>query len=479
MVEIAIRRAREVPLSRVAAIVPMGVVVGAASVLTPTFALAAVLGAVFIALAVFDLAAGVTAFLLLTFFEQLPGIPASQLSAIKAAGFVLVLLWLARTIAEHEWVPLVSRAHPVIAFALAAFVVVAFMSIVWASDPGVARSDALRLAQGPLLLLVVFSSIRTPQHLRWIIFVYVVGAAATAAVGIVKTPADAKDVGRLSGGIQDPNELAAALLPAIPMALFGLAVVKKGLARWGLVAGFVLPCVALFMTGSRGGLIGLGVMFVSGLALSGPLRQQVAVGVMLVTGVALAYYTLFAPPQVLWRVTNFTAQGGSGREDLWSIALAMFRNHPVLGVGAGNFQVLEPSYAAISSVNLTEVKSVVDIARWVHNTYLHILVEFGIVGLACFAVVVVGSFVAGIRAVSRLSASADRDTEILARGFLIGITGMFAAFTFITAQYEKELWLLLGVTLALTTVAQRVAEVPDDVSVANDLSMPVLRRRWA
>jgi hypothetical protein len=33
--------------------------------------------------------------------------------------------------------------------------------------------------------------------------------------------------------------------------------------------------------------------------------------------------------------------------------------------------------------------------------------------------------------------------------------GMLAAYTFISAQYEKQLWLLLGLTAALGTIAAR------------------------
>jgi hypothetical protein len=37
---------------------------------------------------------------------------------------------------------------------------------------------------------------------------------------------------------------------------------------------------------------------------------------------------------------------------------------------------------------------------------------------------------------------------------LIGTLGMLAAFVFITAQYEKQLWLLLGVCASLSTLAR-------------------------
>jgi O-antigen ligase len=430
----------------------LGFMLGAAAVVKPTIALGIVLGVIFIALAMLDFAAGVAAFVLLSFFERFPGIPGSEVSVIKGAGVVLVVAWLAHLATGRGSLPLLTASNPVIAYAAIAVVVVAFISVLWASDADTARTTALRFAQGPILLFIVFSAIRTPDHFRWVAWAYLAGAVATAIIGIGKTPADTADIGRLSGGIRDPNELAAALLPAIPIALFSMPVVRRALTRWMLLAAVSMIAVAIFMTGSRGGLVGLGVMFLAAILLSGPLRQQVVFGILVVTGVAMVYYTLFAPPVVLWRLTNFSAEGGSGRTDLWSVAMQMWHDHPLLGVGAGNFQILEPSYA-LSSINLPDIKLVLNETKVVHNTYLHVLVELGIVGFACFTIVVLGGFIVGLKSVRSFGTS-DNGTGLLARGFLIGMTGMFAAYTFISGQNEKQLWLLVSVALALQTVSR-------------------------
>ena len=60
----------------------------------------------------------------------------------------------------------------------------------------------------------------------------------------------------------------------------------------------------------------------------------------------------------------------------------------------------------------------------------------------------------GIRAFARAGL---QDAELLARGFLVGTIGMLAAFVFLSAQYEKQLWLLLGVVAALSSCAARSA----------------------
>jgi hypothetical protein len=63
--------------------------------------------------------------------------------------------------------------------------------------------------------------------------------------------------------------------------------------------------------------------------------------------------------------------------------------------------------------------------------------------------------------------------EALARGFLVGILGMLAAFVFISAQYEKQLWLLLAVAAALLTVARRSAAVEETAPTGPQSPRPV------
>jgi competence ComEA-like helix-hairpin-helix protein len=91
--------------------------------------------------------------------------------------------------------------------------------------------------------------------------------------------------------------------------------------------------------------------------------------------------------------------------------------------------------------------------------YLNILVELGLVGLILFAVLIVGAFIAAMRAVRAFAREGDWNEEILARGLVVGTIGMLAAFVFLSAQYEKQLPLLLGLLLALSSLVR----MPEDV----------------
>jgi O-antigen ligase len=175
--------------------------------------------------------------------------------------------------------------------------------------------------------------------------------------------------------------------------------------------------------------------------------------VLAISGFALAYFTLIAPPQALARVTALSAGGGTGRSDLWAVALDVFRAHPLLGIGAGNFPLIEPSYA-FHNRNLPRFDLVVDTPKVVHNTYLNVLVELGVVGFILFALVILGAFAAAFRAVRLNAQTGEWEMEVLARGIIIGAIGMLAAFVFFSAQYEKQLPLLIALLASLSTIAE-------------------------
>ncbi len=264
------------------------------------------------------------------------------------------------------------------------------------------------------------------------------------------------DAQRLAGGIGDANEFAALLVPSLVFAAFALAVYRAPLVRLGLVVALGLVGIALLLTQSRGGLVALGVSGVAIAFFAGPLRLRAFALLLCVAALGFFYYTLVAPPESLTRITHFSAGGGTGRSDLWSIALDMWKDRPVLGVGAGNFQLVEPRYA-ISTINLARPDLVVDTPKVAHNTYLHVLTELGVVGLAAFLLAVVASLRSATGAVRTFARAGLRDHELVGRALVIGAIGMLAAFTFISAQYEKQLWLMLGLLAASSSLARASA----------------------
>src|SRR5215470_2640128 len=439
--------------SVLAGVVAGGLAIGALATVRPLLAVGAVVALAFVLVAFRNLAAGLAFFVVVTFFETLPGSPTTGLTFVKAAGFILALAWLAALANREAGTPLIFRDHPLIAYATVFFAVWSFASILWATDPVSARVESIRLVQNVLLFVIVFTAIAKRQHLIWVLGAYLGGAFLTAVVGIAGGSSSEQfgpysDASRLAGGIGDPNELAAIVVAALM-----LAVVTVPLMRWLLGSIVVVLAIALFLTQSRGGLLALAVVAVVTPFLAGPVRLRAVAVILTIAAIGIGYYALVAPPAAIQHVTSFSAGGGTGRTDLWKVAVEMWRDHPIAGIGTGNFTVVEPRYA-VRTINLERVDLVVDNPKVAHNTYLHVLTELGIVGFVAFAGMIGGSLLVAWRAIKELQRRGERRREILARGLLIGTIGMFAAFVFITAQWEKQLWLLLGTCLALSTLAR-------------------------
>ncbi len=241
------------------------------------------------------------------------------------------------------------------------------------------------------------------------------------------------------------------MVPALAFAAFGLTWTRHAVLRAVLVACSLLFALSLFLTQSRGGVVALAAMFGAAILLGASIRRHLVGLVLMVASVGVIYYGLFAAPEARERLVS--PGRGSGRADLWSVATGMIGDHPILGVGAGNFTLVAPEYAT-ETINLPDVHVVVDRPHVAHNTYLGVFSELGVIGLAAFVLLVVGSLGLAWRSEKLFRTVRDRELQMVSRALIVGLVGMLTAFVFLSGQYEKQLWLLLGLAVALHAVAQ-------------------------
>jgi O-antigen ligase len=430
----------------------VGAIAGVSS--NPFLIVAAVGAAAFFAASLEYPVAGVAIFVLLTFVSQISGVGAS-VSVAKGAGGVLVVGWLYRRL-SHRSAP-IDAAAGVAPFVVGSALLGTWMvlSATWASDTHAALAAAFRLLQGPLIAVVIVATIASVTAFRVVAAAYVTGATVSAVVGMAGvTKSDNAALvqsGRLSGGISDPNFLAAVLVPALVIALFAFQTVRS--RSWRLAIAFAgCACLAgIFLTESRGGIIGLGVATIVAIAYAGPLRRQILVSIAVTAAFAIVYFS-FAPPQSFQRLTTFTTDGGTGRSDLWTVAAKAFTVHPVGGVGAGNYTLSEPQYLLDVNKNLPRADLVLH-NEVVHNTYLQTAAELGAVGIALLLFTIFTPLFYARRVVESFAPDSERFEAVMGRGLLAGALGMLASFVFLTAQYEKQLWVTLGIVLAYKRVA--------------------------
>jgi O-antigen ligase len=127
----------------------------------------------------------------------------------------------------------------------------------------------------------------------------------------------------------------------------------------------------------------------------------------------------------------------------------MAEDHPLQGVGAGNFPTAAPRYA--QTVPVARPDLVYTDPHVVHNTYLQFFAETGVVGGIAFALVVL---IALLRAREATRSREGQEIQ-LSQAVLVATLGYLIAVFFISAAYEKPLWVLLAVCLRLPELNSR------------------------
>jgi O-antigen ligase len=432
-------------------VLPVAALLGAAAVHSPEFVVVGVLGAFLAVLMLTNLVLGVAFFTIITFFQQTPG--GDSLALSKPVGLVLTISWAAALLQRRDDLPFLPRDRPGLSFILAAFLGWAAISVVWATDPDETKSSVVRLALVVVLFLVVHSAVRTPRDLRLLAWAFVTGTFLTTVYGLVF---GLYNEGRFTGGLSDANFLAAAVVASLAMCGFMLSSERRARARIVLVIFAGLDAVALVLTQSRGGLIALAVVLAVACLLAGRLRGRAIALTLVVVAVGVGYYAVLAPATVRERATSISAEASAGRADAWRIAIEMAEDHPLIGVGLNNFPVVQSEYVA-GSVNLVYGQLFRELSVAAHNTYLQILSELGVVGLALLLAVALLTMFVAIGSLRQLSAYRDPETDRLVRGLIVAAVGLLMSFAFLSGQYEKQLWLVLGVLAAIPSVVEAAA----------------------
>jgi O-antigen ligase len=439
------------PIPRVVAgaVAVLALPLGLLAVDAPQLALAGIFALGFLALTAHDAAAGVAAFTILALIGHVSLLAGSP--AVKVAGIVLVIALLRNHVALLR----LLHDHPAVAWTAIFLVAWAVASSLWAEDSHLALGSAFRLALGVVFAFVVYAAVREPRHVRWLIAALIVGAILASLAGALQLSAGGLDSERLGGGVGDPNALASVLVPGIALATFLFFSGRSGWAKVAIAISLIAMGFALLLTGSRGGLVAFAVSVPVAVMCAGIVRRRMIVALVAVLTLGIGYYSYVASPAAAERVTSFSADGGAGRLDLWTVAGSVVEDRPFFGVGAGNFPAVEAVYVT-ETQNLPNAEVVVG-KLVVHNTYLELLAELGPLGLLAFATIAGAALVATIKAIRLARASDERELEFFARGTLVAIFGLLVAVVFFSGEYEKHLWLMLGLGFATLSVATRTA----------------------
>lgn len=446
----------------------VGAFVGLAAVGGPVVAIAATLALAVSVIAFYDLALGVALVTVLTFFEAIPTL-GGDITYVKLAGAIVAFSWVILAINRRSDVRLLPFDQPLFTYAVLLFVAWAAASVLWAPSPGVAAQYAGRLLLVVVLMFVTYSAIRTTRDIRLVMWAFVLGAFGTIVYGIVTGISFAD---RFIGAVANPNDLAAALVPAIVFAAVLAVTSRHWLGRTVAIVALATCLAGLLMTQSRGAFAGLVVGLLAATVIAGALRPYAVVLCLIVAAASITYFFAFSSPLERTRLTNISAEGSSGRADEWRLALRVAADHPLHGVGLDNFRTAQTLYL-VDDVSLFQIRTALR-REATHNVYLQVLAELGIVGLLLWLGILGGALVIGFRAVRRLAAAGARDAELCGRGLLVAVVASLVLYFFHPALLTKGWGLLIGLLVSLSALASRREAAREDVSPADAPVPPLL-----
>lgn len=238
---------------------------------------------------------------------------------------------------------------------------------------------------------------------------------------------------RYRGVLQDPNELALAAGVGLPLA-FALGFARRRTlgGRALLAAVFVLVLVCAMLTRSRGGQL----VFVAVLAV--PFARRFGVR-GLVLGALLATPLLFLGGRAGGEAQTSSVE----RADCWAEALSIWRAHPLLGAGLGQFG----RYHYLTA----------------HNSYLLALAELGFPGMLLFSGLVYTSakipYLAWRRTEDEESPQAADGAVQLVRPWSMALLAAFAGLSvgifFLSFAYHYVFWIFVGLSGAFAAAIRR------------------------
>lgn len=245
-----------------------------------------------------------------------------------------------------------------------------------------------------------------------------------------------------SGQIGNSNDFAVHLLLVVPFILF--VVLRPGTpkaVRVVLGAAVIVGLFEILRTASRGALIAV-VVTVVFLLLRGSAKQRIAIGTTAV--VALVALISLLPADTWNRMLSFSNDAGASKEALESSAIrehlleesiTCTLEHPLLGIGVGEFG----SYEAARSGGNGHV-------GWQpsHNSYTQISSECGIPALLLYLAVVVWVFRLLSRIEKRASGPYRQEMATAAYAIRIGLIGFATGTFFNNFGYSFEFLLVSG-----------------------------------
>ena len=262
------------------------------------------------------------------------------------------------------------------------------------------------------------------------------------------------------GFLADENDAALLMVMALPFSWYmaqQLDISKK--RKYFYWAGCILISVAVMATASRGGLVGyvavVGMMFLWSAKPAKNIFMALAFG-LLFGGIAIS----FLPKEYVSDMETISdTEGGTAGLRLlhWTAASIMFTEHPILGVGAGNYPWNSQDYLHRSPYFKEGARG--RAGRQAHSLYFTLIPETGLVGIIILFFFLLVCYSQGItirRAGTRKNKNkASPFIKLSITSLLCSLVGYLSAGAFVSVLYYPVFWHLVALSVVISNVHQK------------------------
>jgi putative inorganic carbon (HCO3(-)) transporter len=400
----------------------------------------------------------------------------ARLTPIPSLLQPLILVLIAAVIAYREQLqPRAVAATPLVLMTLV-YCTALLVASVSPVNPAAANARILEAVRGLVILLIVGSLGASWVAVRRTAGVIALCAALLAVLTLFQTVTGRFDIDfgglarserghiyarvadvRAAGPVGDPNFYGQILVIAFPFAAFLGWKAPARRERILFLAATVLIAAGIALTYSRGALLSFAVV-VALTVVSLKMRPTAVVAVLVLA-------VILAPSNLTQRLLSLgggeSAVKGIERDSSVdrrkldaAVAVGMFDDHPFVGVGPGAFSHHYRHYANQAGSSATQY-DLSNAQQVPHSLYLELAAETGMMGLVSFGAVLAAAFLMLRNARRNLIASGLRSEARIAAMLSIAITGYLLTSVFLHGAFQRYLWLLLGLSAAVTRLASR------------------------
>jgi len=334
----------------------------------------------------------------------------------------------------------------------------AALSVPGALWAGGALDAFIEFAKMVVMCVVLIGAARSVRDVERLAFVYLVSVGIYAAVVLTRFDVGQGDWRLGSLYYYDANEFATLAVISLPLGVYFMARPRPWWRRLASVPAVAALAVGIIWAGSRGGFLAL---LAVGAFL---LLRYTAIHVRwrILTTALLAFVFAATASDTYWEKMktivqpkdDYNVTGEEGRLKVWKRGMGYMLEHPLLGVGVGNFATAEGKLSSIAAS-----AAVGRGVKWsvAHNSFVQIGAELGVPGLIVFVSMLVGGF-RSLRVVQKRSrqlrppGEPSPATASLAQALSASLIGYVVGGFFLSLAYRDMLLVLLALVAALRKV---------------------------